>query len=831
MRIAFSVFFLAVLAPCVVNFLDIMFIKTTGNDQCAWRPLDERGSRLLITDVVPDGVTDRAGIKDGDHLLEIDGRPFTSIGEAQQRINEVKPGESIKYRIQRGETTFETNVVILRVINTPYLAQFLLGLGFLINGFIVVMSRPQGKIQRKFAWYSIVSMMFFGLSRLNLLPSIDPSWKIMLLGNAFIISRFFAPVIFIGFFSHFPVRIASLDKRWVRTVLLAAGAAIAIPYLVGTKVFISIETYAILNVVSYSSYFIGLAIFVYSYFARVDRSRRKQLRPVLIGTAIGAASFAYTFVVSASNPWVIYLNPALLVPGILIPVVPVFFGYAIFKYRLMDIELVVRRSLVYSLVTASIAAVYILVVYGVGNFIAYAFGTEEDSVANVLALVVIAFTFEPIKQRIQGWIDRFFYQERYNYQKALLEFSRELPRQVNLEEILSSVVTRISKLMHIEKVAVILCDEAQGCATMNIDQECCVFSEEQLGLLSLLRRTKMPQSFFLISEEPDSVKLDRLDKEKLIKAGVVLAVPMFLKDRLLGMINVGPKMSGKVYSQEDIDLLSTVAGQAAIAIENSRLHKSEVEKERIKEELSLARRIQEGLLPKANPVLAGLDVAGISIPAAIVGGDYFDFIELDSSKLLVVVADVSGKGMSAALYMSKIQGMVQLAAHMYSSPKEMLINVNRRIFDGIERKSFITMILALFDTQKRKVRICRAGHNKALIGTNGKLHYLDAPGIGLGLERGPVFESELKEIVKPLTNESIFVFYTDGLTEAMNPQGVQFGEDAVSEIVKRRRALPASALQQTIITAVEEFRGACEQHDDLTMVVVKSGNVSSPKRR
>jgi len=155
-----------------------------------------------------------------------------------------------------------------------------------------------------------------------------------------------------------------------------------------------------------------------------------------------------------------------------------------------------------------------------------------------------------------------------------------------------------------------------------------------------------------------------------------------------------------------------------------------------------------------------------------VGGDYFDYIQLGPKKLLVVVADVSGKGMSAALYMSKIQGMVQLAAHMYKTPKEMLIQINRRIFDGIERKSFITMILAMFDLQKNEVRICRAGHNKALIGVNGKLQFLNGHGIGLGLERGKIFEKELQEIRKPLTHDGIFVFYSDGLTEAMDEQKI-----------------------------------------------------------
>jgi serine phosphatase RsbU (regulator of sigma subunit) len=306
---------------------------------------------------------------------------------------------------------------------------------------------------------------------------------------------------------------------------------------------------------------------------------------------------------------------------------------------------------------------------------------------------------------------------------------------------------------------------------------------------------------------------------------------MFLKDRLVGFINVGPKKSGKVYSQEDINLLATVAGQAAIAIENSRLHKSEIEQQRMTKELDLARKIQQGLFPRGNPELSGLDVSGISIPASSVGGDYYDFIQLTPNKLLVVVADVSGKGMSAALYMSKIQGMVQLAAHMYPTPKDMLVHINRRIFEGIDRRSFITMILALFDSKKKEVRICRAGHNKALIRVDRKIQFLEGEGIGLGLERGPLFEDTLEEVRIPMKPKSSFLFYTDGVTEAMNAHHQTMGERAVQEIFEAKQSLPAKRIQQAVISAVEKFRGASEQHDDITMVVVKNKPLKNSEKK
>jgi sigma-B regulation protein RsbU (phosphoserine phosphatase) len=140
----------------------------------------------------------------------------------------------------------------------------------------------------------------------------------------------------------------------------------------------------------------------------------------------------------------------------------------------------------------------------------------------------------------------------------------------------------------------------------------------------------------------------------------------------------------------------------------------------------------------------------------------------------------------------------------------------------MERKSFITMIVALFDMEQMEVRICRAGHHKAIMRTNGELKYLDSKGIGLGLERGPLFESELEEIRRPLSPGGLFVFYSDGLTEAMNEQKMEFGEDQICQIVKSGSTTSADDLQHSIIQAVQKFQGNAEQHDDMTLVVVRS---------
>jgi sigma-B regulation protein RsbU (phosphoserine phosphatase) len=806
---------------CSVNFWIGMYEHPTGNDQCRW--VGEGYSRILISDVVPGGVTDKAGVKDGDYLLRINGKEFKTDLDAQRIINK-EVGSTVTYLIERDGRQFETSVYILKLINLAFTALFLYGLGFLFVGFVVVLVKPQGKIQRMFARYSILSMLFFGLTSMSFDPAADPQWLIRTVGLSFLLASFLAPPIFVRFFLFFPI------KRRGHASKLLAGALYAMSLALTLMIVLlpaeakqqALRSVALFG--RFAFYLAGFVLFIQSYFFLTPKVRRIQLRPVLIGVVIGIVVFAYVLAIQRKDPLLPFLHPTLLLPVMLLVVVPVFFGYAIFRYRLMDVDLVIRRSLTYGTVTASLAAIYLLMVYGVGSLLSYFFGQHESQVLNVVSLAVIAIVFDPIKQRFQNGVDRLFYRERYDYQRALLEFTQELPRLMEMEHILNSIINRLSSTMHIERIAVVICGEKEGCSSVvkNIDEKDCSFVDGKHSLMALLRKMRGPVDLHLLGDEYDTTEINEPEKQMLLRAGVALAVPMFLQERLVGFINVGPKMSGKVYSQEDITLLSTVAGQAAIAIENARLHKAEIEQQLIKEELDLARKIQQGLFPKANPEMPGLDIAGVSVPALSVGGDYYDFIELGPKKILAVVADVSGKGMSAALYMSKIQGMVQLAAHMYVTPKEMLTNINRRIFEGIDRKSFITMILALFDVKKKEVRICRAGHNKALVGVDGTFRFLKGGGIGLGLERGPVFENAIEEVRLPISPNGLFLFYTDGITEAMNEKRHELGEQAIVNVLKSKRRHSSWEIEQSILTAVEEFRGSAEQHDDVTMVVVKA---------
>jgi sigma-B regulation protein RsbU (phosphoserine phosphatase) len=822
LRLLITIATAAVFVVSILNFAQVMVYRVTSNDQCRWVEVPAGDSMLTIHDVVPGGVTDRAGVVDGDTLLRINGKTFHTVGQAQQIIDAHGVGEHVTYTLRRGARTFDTSIEIIKVFNIPFLAFFILGLGFLLVGYVVAMTKPEGFIQRKFGRFGLAAMLLFGFYGLRQAIPDNPFLSRLLIVS--LVAGYILSIPqFIGFFLHYPVRRKVAGRKWTVPLLYLFSVLNVVLAPLGQYLGVPQPLLWIPVGMPYAAFVAGIVIFCRSYFTAVPADRKAALKPVLIGMIVGGAGIVYILGLSIVNPFALFFTPWLSLPGVLVLGIPATFGYSIFRYRLMDIDLIVKRSLIYGLVTASIAAIYLLIVYGVGSLIAYMLGTEENRLLNIAAFILIALVFDPIKRRIQSWIDLGFYRERLNYQKALLEFSQELPTKMNLPQIMDSIVQRISTTMHVEKVAVIVRDGAGGleASSKGIPRADCTAAEIDTGLLRLLAATGRPASLSFLGDDHETTRMTPGEKEVLQRSGVVLAIPMALQDRLVGCIAAGEKLSGKVYSQEDIDLLSTVAGQAAIAIENARLHTSEVERQKLEEELAMARRIQAGLFPKHRPTFGGLELAGTSIPATSVGGDYYDYIQLGNDRLLVVVADVSGKGMSAALYMSKIQGMIQLAAHMYASPREMLVHVNRRLYDGIERNSFITMVLGLFDLGKKEVVLCRAGHNRPLVSTNGGCRFLGPEGIGLGLERGQIFEEHLEELRLPLTHGSLFVLYSDGLTEARNPEAAEFGEETLRALVERDVHLPAETLQQNILDTVNTFRGSAEQHDDITLLTIR----------
>lgn len=823
-RFFYIVVALVVAIAAGVNMYRILVTDATSNDQCGWEPIAGSPGRLLITNVMPGGVADQAGIRDHDILLAINGKTFKTAMEAMSIINPVPAGTYVEYSVEREGKVFTTEVKILKALNLNYLALGLLGFGFLIVGMVVVLVKPDGRLQRSFANYSILALLTFAISQLP--PTI---LKVSLIERGFFFSiaaigAIFGPVKLVSFYFDFPVRKSFNARKWVLGglyVLALMRLAFAI-FGVFPKIPQNALTLPLLRFFAelpLTALVAGFIVFMVSYFKGLPADLKKPLIHILLAEMIGVAVIIYTYILNTVKPFALFVEPELLLPLLMLVGVPAAYGYSIFKYRLMDVNLLIKKSIIYAIVTAAFMALYLTMVYGIGSLLGGLLNRTDNQIISILAFLIIAFAFDPLKREVQQWVDRIFYRERFNYQIALQEFSEELLRLTDLRLILQSLVARLSDTMHIERVAVSLCEgEKPMVVARGINAERFRFTEGPGSLREFLNVCQVPCVF---DPHEERIPYDERDREMLSANGIMLTVPIVLQGKLLGMINVGPKKSGQVYSKEDMDLLKTLAGQAAISIENARLHNSEIEKQKLERELTLARRIQESLLPKTMPAVKGLEISGTSIPALTVGGDYFDFIQLSPTKLLVVVADVSGKGISAALYMAKVQGMIRFAASVSASPKEILKRVNRLLYNTIDRKSFITVVLALFDMKARRVRICRAGHSRALISHNGTLKTIQPKGIGIGLERGELFDRSLEELSFSFKPKQTFLFYSDGLTEAMNERNDEFGEERVGKIMQSGKNTSARRLQEMFLTAVNKFRGQAEQHDDLTLVVVR----------
>jgi sigma-B regulation protein RsbU (phosphoserine phosphatase) len=240
-------------------------------------------------------------------------------------------------------------------------------------------------------------------------------------------------------------------------------------------------------------------------------------------------------------------------------------------------------------------------------------------------------------------------------------------------------------------------------------------------------------------------------------------------------------------------------------------------------ELEIARSVQMSLLPKADPIVSGFDIAGICIPALEVGGDYYDFVNLAGRKLGIAIGDVSGKGVPAAIYMTLTKGILQSHAEDNVSPKSVLSKVNSLMYRTIERNSFVSMFYAVLDVDKHTIRFSRAGQCPVILTqrVEGSGTFLTPKGMALGLERGTIFESVLEEQELPLRSGEVLVFYTDGFTEAMNTRGEEFGETRLVEAIGKHRNKSAGEIIKGLCEEIREYTEGKPQHDDMTMVVLK----------
>jgi serine phosphatase RsbU (regulator of sigma subunit) len=313
-------------------------------------------------------------------------------------------------------------------------------------------------------------------------------------------------------------------------------------------------------------------------------------------------------------------------------------------------------------------------------------------------------------------------------------------------------------------------------------------------------------------------RFPELKKHKHL-AGSLVVVPLVSHTGMVGILYAAKK-DAFGFVKDDVDVIAAFADQATVAIENSRLIRESIERERLYREMLVAQEMQKKLLPQTLPSHPALDIDAISTPAFEVGGDYYDFMEFDDGRIGVIVGDVSGKGVSAAFYMSEMKGIFQALGRMYGSPKEFLTHANEALSASIDKHSFVSLIYVIIDARSGRLTMARAGHCPLLHISGEKGTYIRPGGLGLGLGRGAVFEGAIEEESIDLRAGDVCVLYTDGVTEARSGDD-EFGYERLMATVGRARAGSASGIKDEILSTVSTFTEQRANDDDLTLVVVK----------
>ena len=827
---------LILIAVAITNIYYSVEVNVRSNDECLWEyKMITKDSMIVYFDKVKvGGVAWNSGIRDGDQLLEIDGKVIKHTIQAQSILNSFKYGDYAEYKYKRDGKIYTTKLFVKKIVEFGTVAGALSALFWIIIGFIVLASKPDGRIHKLF--YLIGVTYVLGTFNTHL-PIYGDYYRYfdqygflgLVIVTLALLGFSFAPFVINYFFWNFPDSFATVKRKWIRRSFAIIPSIIFIAFIVlFTLIYTkqlserAIMVFGVYRFFYIASTIAALIALIVQYRRIQVREKRKPILLMILAVSFGLALQFYVGQIAPAISDTIFNSPEYYTPIILIVLVPLIFAYSIFKYQLMDVSVVVKNTIVYGTATATVAAIYFFVIYVAGQSISSFFGVENQGIIAGVFFIIFALVFQSTKDRFQSFLTKRFYPEQFAYQKVLIELSNELAIVAGLETIISLMKKTFVNALKINTFGILVRDKEGNLSlvdSVGMKSDYCVISESRI--IPFLKDK------FLITKYPSIEQTDFKTvfkdevAEKLMAEGVYTIVPMMAKSKIVGLLLFGLKHSGSHFAGKDLELLWAAANQAAISIENARLYKSEVEKQKIERDLDLARKIQQGLLPQCLPNMSGLDICGEMIPAMQVGGDYYDLIQVSDKKLFVIVGDVSGKGLSASLYMTKLQTMIKLNCSDNKSPKEILTDINRRIYSEMDKSWFVTITLALFDLEKQTVKFCRAGHMPVLRASNGTVQAYRTQGLGVGIEAGIVFDKSLLEEEIKLLPGQIYAFFTDGVTEAMNEQNELFGDENLNAILKNKSKARSSDIVNEIWTSVKNFRGQAEVNDDMTLVVVK----------
>lgn len=324
----------------------------------------------------------------------------------------------------------------------------------------------------------------------------------------------------------------------------------------------------------------------------------------------------------------------------------------------------------------------------------------------------------------------------------------------------------------------------------------------------------------LVTLNPGTVEVSIKNDLRKFNFNWIVVSPLKVHDKKKGFLFAARKRDFQ-FDEDDKNAIRSFSDYASVAMENAMLIEESIEKERLEKELDVARDVQYKILPSKTPEYSNVQISALFVPAFEVGGDYYDFFKVDDEHLGIVVADVSGKGISAAFVMAEIKGIFESLTRVILEPRDVLIKANKILAQSLDSKTFVTAIYGLLNINTGKFKFARCGHTPLIVIRNGVGDRYTPPGMGLGLDDTDKFESTLKQMEIQLKNNDILTLYTDGVPETQNSQLRDFGYDKFENILIKNKESNTEILSNKVMEQLTTYSKDNIQHDDITLLIVK----------
>lgn len=697
------------------------------------------------------------------------------------------------------------------------------GLGpvLLSLGSIIDPSLSQEEFQRSL-WYNLIYFWEFFFPLLLLFSWIFPEDRLSELKYPKLRYLIFAPqVIHLIVVLFFTDIINFVDSLRVDTVQEGFSAIILKPFSVVvswiTYLFSFIKSYHLRIFGFFNIIYIALAIYYLESGRSIVKSPRLQTQTRIVLRAIWISMSIY--VLAQVGPLlsldyfnetvqsILYLVALLSGAGLLI--------YATIRYQFLDVRLAFRQSFVYSITSAILVGIYILLVVETKRLLVPLFG-EQAEVVSYAFIILILLLFQPINH----WIDEFtrslFIRTRTDHRNILERFSKQVISLFDPKKLRNIIDETLKTSLLVERVYFILYEDSLSEYVLlesDDNQKRVVIKREDI-LLRGINQLDKPTFWHTMGQYLRNSEL----AEELDQRDVKIVLPLKDSEHLLGFLALSNKAAGYNFSSEDMNLMGVLSNQMVTALTNARLYVDSLERIRLEEEVTMARQIQLDLLPANPPKLEMLEISSHSTPSRTVGGDFFDFLENDNGKLGICIADASGKGMPAALMIAQTQAILKSEVSNGNPIDKVMKNINKQLVCSSSSEKYVTMFYGELNIETGMFQYTNAGHNyPVLVKKDGKINLLERGGPIVGALPDMPYEAAEVQLEK----DDILFFFTDGLSEAMNNDEVEYSEERIRTFICDHREIAPDMLVDSILKDVRSHDATFPPRDDTTIIALK----------